>query len=395
MKIRVILIALLCCVPYLANANEASLSQYALNRVQQANHYAQKSQYNKAIDLLLHLKLNQAYDRAYVARTLGVYYWQANNARQAIKQLQKAVDSQVLTGQQAWTSAKMLAGLLLMQHQFTKALTYYYPLTQKIPHGQNGSELWLRIAQANYQLSQWHKVLSAIEQYHVYKPANSVPDLSLKLGAQVELKQWRGAQASAKQLVALEPANVDWWRQLTAIQLQRRLFKPALNTLALARLQGVKLSQSDYHLLAQLYARGGVPLRAAQTMSELTNLKKKTSLIAQQASYWQAAKEWDKAISTWSLAAEKDPIYRWNVVQIQLQQGRYTQALLSLDKIKHSLDKIKQPKQKAKIALAKTQAYYHLERLADALKQAKLAQQLSPSEEAKSWIKYLSGLVNE
>ncbi|NMU06789.1 hypothetical protein HKB29_00475, partial [Vibrio parahaemolyticus] len=47
---------------------------------------------------------------------------------------------------------------------------------------------------------------------------------------------------------------------------------------------------------------------------------------------------------------------------------------------------------KADVALIKTRAYYKLKRFDDALANAKRANEIKPSNQAKSWVKYLSQL---
>ncbi|MCL9781275.1 hypothetical protein M9194_07515 [Vibrio sp. S4M6] len=379
------LIILLLSFSQLVYANGDRLSQYTTNIVQRANHLAKDKKYDQAIKLLNGADLTRQYDKAYVDRMLGVFYWQSNQIKLAIKSLELAVNSKVLEDSQAWKTQKMLADLLLSNHQYAKSLSYYNELSKSAPKGEDAAELWLRIAQANYQLAHWQKVLSAIQSYESLHPKKEVSPLSIKLGAQVELKSWRAAEKTAKSLVSLQPNSITWWRQLTAIQLRQNKQKQALNTLALAKLQGVKLSDKDIHLLAQLYASVGIPLRAAQTMGEISDLDSQQDLIIQQASYWQLAKEWDHAVDMWLLAAKQQPKYRWNAIQILLQQGKDKQALVELDKVTKK-------SQQAKVALVKAQAYYRLKNLNKALSQAKYSEKLKPSEEAKSWVSYLENI---
>ena len=87
----------------------------------------------------------------------------------------------------------------------------------------------------------------------------------------------------------------------------------------------------------------------------------------------------------WTLASNKDTQYHWNVAQLLVQQGYYDRALVVLDKVK---DKNKQ----ADVALAKVRSWYKLKNLDNALAQAKRANNIEPSSEAKGWIKYLTQL---
>lgn len=364
-----------------ASAIAQELSQYTASRVQRAHSLAQEEKLKEAISTLESLDLSRGYDQAFVARMLGIFYWQNEQVKPAIKQLDFAVSSGLLQDEQAWQTRKMLADILLNEQQFAKALPHYYELSKAVPKNQKAHEVWLRIAQSHYQLSQWNKVLSAMGRYEKFGQPDELGPLSIKLSSELELKKWQPAIVTIKRLIAIEPERVEWWRQLVALHLRVDDGKRALDVMALAKLQGVALSQDDLKLLAQLYAKRGIPERAALIMEQLEDLNVDSQLKAQQATYWQMAKEWDKSIDSWRIAAKLDSKYYWNYSQLLVQQGHYQQALAALDKVKG---------RNADVALIKTRAYYKLNRLDDALANAKRANEIKPSNQAKSWVKYLT-----
>ncbi|HBC3447901.1 TPA: tetratricopeptide repeat protein [Vibrio parahaemolyticus] len=364
-----------------ASAIAQELSQYTASRVQRAHSLAQEEKFKEAISTLESLDLSRGYDQAFVARMLGIFYWQNEQVKPAIKQLDFAVSSGLLQDEQAWQIRKMLADILLNEQQFAKALPHYYELSKAVPKNQKAHEVWLRIAQSHYQLSQWNKVLSAMGRYEKFGQPDELGPLSIKLSSELELKKWQPAIVTIKRLIAIEPKRVEWWRQLVALHLRVDDSKRALDSMALAKLQGVALSQDDFKLLAQLYAKRGIPERAALIMEQLEDLNVDSQLKAQQATYWQMAKEWDKSIDSWRVAAKLDSKYYWNYSQLLVQQGHYQQALAALDKVKG---------RNADVALIKTRAYYKLNRLDDALANAKRANEIKPSNQAKSWVKYLT-----
>ncbi|MGL1634313.1 tetratricopeptide repeat protein [Vibrio parahaemolyticus] len=364
-----------------ASAIAQELSQYTASRVQRAHSLAQEEKLKEAISTLESLDLSRGYDQAFVARMLGIFYWQNEQVKPAIKQLDFAVSSGLLQDEQAWQTRKMLADILLNEQQFAKALPHYYELSKAVPKNQKAHEVWLRIAQSHYQLSQWNKVLSAMGRYEKFGQPDELGPLSIKLSSELELKKWQPAIVTIKRLIAIEPERVEWWRQLVALHLRVDDSKRALDSMALAKLQGVALSQDDFKLLAQLYAKRGIPERAALIMDQLEDLNVDSQLKAQQATYWQMAKEWDKSIDSWRVAAKLDSKYYWNYSQLLVQQGHYQQALAALDKVKG---------RNADVALIKTRAYYKLNRLDDALANAKRANEIKPSNQAKSWVKYLT-----
>ncbi|MGY3686930.1 tetratricopeptide repeat protein [Vibrio coralliilyticus] len=377
---RLALIALLLASPLTA-AQE--LTQYTAVRVQKANELAQEEQLKEAIALLKETDTSRDYDKAFVARMLAVFYWQDGNTKQAISKMEYAVESGLLRDEQAWISQRMLADLYLNDQQFAKALKHYYQLVKSVPETQKAQDLWLRIAQSHYQLEQWDKVVPAIDKYLKVEKKEILQPLSLKLGAQLELKRWSAAIPTLELLIGIQPEKLSWWRQLVGLQMKVGKDKEALDTLALAKINGLPLSQSDRRMLAQMYAKRGIPERAAIEISELDDAQTDVQLLSEQATYWQLAKEWDKSLSIWKLAAKKDAKYNWSVAQLMVQQGYYKDSLSVLDKVKG---------READVALAKTRALYKLNLLEKALVQAKRANNIEPSSQAKSWIKYLSQL---
>lgn len=363
----------------------AELSQYAANKALKANQLAQENKLSQAIETLRTADVSQAYDKAYFSRMLGVFYWQNEQLKPAITALEQAVESGELKDDQGWLTERMLADLLLMNQQYKQALPHYYQLSKNIPTTQNASELWFRIAQVHYQMEQWQKTLAAISEYDKFKQPDSVTPLSVKLGAQLQLERWEQAIPTLKKLINLEPQRSNWWLQLVNLELRTGKKKDALSSLGLAQLQKIELSDADLRLLAQLYAHNGIPERAGLVLEHLKEAQTNVDLITERAYYWQQAKEWDKAIDAWALASKFDAKYHWNIAQILMQQARYDDALSELDNVK---EKGKQ----AQVALARTKALYKLNQLEPALIEAKKANNLEPSEEAKSWIKYLTQL---
>lgn len=364
-----------------------TLSPAVATKALKAKKLADKKHYDKAIEVLTPLP-KQAYDKAYMARMLGIFYWQNEQIKPAIKALRLAVSGDQLEPEQAWSTRRMLADILLMNQQYKPALTEYSQLVKAQPESkshEDKAELWLRISQIHYQLEDWSKTLSSIQRYHQLGMPDAVQPLSLKVGAQLQLSQWTSAIPTLKKLLLLEPQKKRWWMQLVNLEMRVKRQNDALDSLALAKLQGIEFNQKETRLLAQLYAQNGIPERAAQVMSTLKGAENDKALLVSQAQYWQRAKEWDKAIDTWQLAAQHDEKYHWNVAQLMLQQGQYRAAL-------HVLDNIKDPSRQVDVALARTRALYQLDKVDHALKQAHYANHLQPSAEAKSWIKYLKQL---
>ncbi|MEI8608879.1 hypothetical protein P4S70_07505 [Enterovibrio sp. Hal110] len=207
--------------------------------------------------------------------------------------------------------------------------------------------------------------------------------LSIKLGAELQLSRWKRANNTLEHLIALEPKKKVWWIQRAGNY--QRLAQPEnmLSTLLLAQREGIELTTSEQRTIAQLYAQKGVPEKAALVLDSLPASEQDAVTLSQSASYWQHAKEWEKAISVWKKAAKADNTYRWQLAQLQLQQGLYVEAL-------SSLNKVTSPEKKASVEMLRATAYDKLEQADNALLHAKRAYDLLPSSKSESWVNYLT-----
>ena len=111
MKKVVIALVLMLCAPVSTHAEE--LSQFTAGKVQRAHNLQQDEKLNEAIVLLADLDPSRAYDKAFVKRMLGIFYWQKGNTNKAIDNLSYAVTSGLLNDEQAWVTQRMLADILL------------------------------------------------------------------------------------------------------------------------------------------------------------------------------------------------------------------------------------------------------------------------------------------
>ncbi|WP_205409448.1 tetratricopeptide repeat protein [Vibrio ruber] len=371
---------------YASTVSAVELSRHVAAQVMQAQKQAEQQHLEQAIETLRAVTAAKPQDQAYVALLLANYYWQNEQSKQAIVQARYAVTSNQLKDELGWSAKRMLADLLANDHQYQEAVTYYRQLADNAPAKKDVSQLWLRIGQIHYLLSQWQQALDAISQYQHFQLPDAVTPLSIQLGAQIQLTRYKAAIPTIKRLLALEPEQRNWWLQLVNMELKTKQFRSALASLELARLKGVKLSEQNLKLLASLYAQNGIPERAARVMAELAGQSSPTlEELTQTAYYWQQAKEWDEATETWQLAAQHDKKYYRNVARLQLQQGNYQESLDALALLQGHA-------QAADIALLRTQALYKLNQFEQALSQAKKADRIQPSSEAKSWIKYLTQL---
>ena len=151
---------------------------------------------------------------------MAVFYWQDGQTKHAIEQMEYAVASGLLKDEQAWVSERMLADLYLTERQFKQALKHYYQLVEMVPKDHQKNDIWLRIAQSHYQLEQWGDVVMSVKRYLNEDMQDRLQPLSLMLGAQLALNLPHDAITTLGQLIEIEPKKLQWWRQLSTLQMQ-------------------------------------------------------------------------------------------------------------------------------------------------------------------------------
>ncbi|MDB1125714.1 tetratricopeptide repeat protein [Vibrio algarum] len=179
----------------------------------------------------------------------------------------------------------------------------------------------------------------------------------------------------------LEPYNYLWWKQLTTLYIYTEQHNKALITLQQADRAGFELSEQLLILMAQLYAQNKVPQKAGETYARLKSLESRPELLAQQATYWQLAKEWSKASSSWRKAATLDQKYYWQHTLLMLKLNDFTAALASINQLSEIT---------SDVLLAKTQALSALGHRSQALQVVTELHKVDPSDNSLHWIKYLT-----
>lgn len=365
------------------------LGMRTATQVSKAYELEQEDKLKEAIELLAKLEPSANYDKAYVARMLGIYYWQAEQPDKAIKQLQIAVDTQAFKDAQGWQTERMLAELMLSEDLPEKALVHFDRLTKSAESNEIEKDqvtgVWLNKARAHYLLQQWKSLLAAIKQYHKLDATPKLQPLSLQLTAEMQLSHLKSAILTTQKLLALQPDNLMWWQQLSSLYMQTKQYKLALATLVSAERAGIQVPDNLQLSKAQLYSQQGIPEKAAESYANLQVETSDIDTIIKQARHWQMAREWSKAQTAWLAAARLNSKYYEEVSRLELQQGDFKQALSSLSKAKgmNKQDRL----------LLQIRAYVGLKNYEEATKVAQQAHRAKPSTQTADWLQYLEKMT--
>ncbi|MDK2614907.1 tetratricopeptide repeat protein [Vibrio vulnificus] len=364
-------------------ASGTNVSQYTARVMQNAQQLADNDALADAIDKLNSAEISRPDDVAALSKLLGIYYWQAEQFTRSIASLEKALSFELFTFEEEWVTRRMLTQLYLTQGDYKKAIPQLNKLLKQVPENESAAEIWRYLAQAQYSVENWRETIAATKGFQRVENKPDTTILSLALAAHVQLEQWKSVIPLAKQLIALEPSNKNWWLQAYNAYLNLGQEKSALDMLTLIELQGLELNEAETKSLAYLYAAQGIYQKAAQTLARIENSQQDPKLIKLQAQYWQAAKEWQQALKFWQRLAKQESQYQWEVAILENQLQRYQQVLISLAEMDN-------PKRQFDAQLLKINALYRLERIDQAYAQAKKADALRSTKQTQNWLKFLS-----
>ncbi|MGR2944375.1 tetratricopeptide repeat protein [Vibrio vulnificus] len=369
--------------PAVLAASGTNVSQYTARVMQNAQQLADNNALADAIAKLNSAEVSRPDDVAALSKLLGIYYWQAEQFTRSIASLEKALSFELFTFEEEWVTRRMLTQLYLTQGDYKKAIPQLNKLLKQVPENESAAEIWRYLAQAQYSVENWRETIVATKGFQRVEKKPDTTILSLALAAHVQLEQWKSVIPLAKQLIALEPSNKNWWLQAYNAYLNLGQEKSALDMLTLIELQGLELNEAETKSLAYLYAAQGIYQKAAQTLARIENSQQDPKLIKLQAQYWQAAKEWQQALELWQRLAKQESQYQWEVALLENQLQRYQQVLISLAEMDN-------PKRQLDAQLLKINALYRLERIDQAYAQAKKADALRSTKQTQNWLKFLS-----
>ncbi|ELX4205614.1 tetratricopeptide repeat protein [Vibrio vulnificus] len=364
-------------------ASGTNVSQYTARVMQNAQQLADNNALADAIAKLNSAEVSRPDDVAALSKLLGIYYWQAEQFTRSIASLEKALSFELFTFEEEWVTRRMLTQLYLTQGDYKKAIPQLNKLLKQVPENESAAEIWRYLAQAQYSVENWRETIAATKGFQRVEKKPDTTILSLALAAHVQLEQWKSVIPLAKQLIALEPSNKNWWLQAYNAYLNLGQEKSALDMLTLIELQGLELNEAETKSLAYLYAAQGIYQKAAQTLARIENSQQDPKLIKLQAQYWQAAKEWQQALKLWQRLAKQESQYQWEVAILENQLQRYQQVLISLAEMDN-------PQRQFDAQLLKINALYRLERIDQAYAQAKKADALRSTKQTQTWLKFLS-----
>lgn len=289
---------------------------------------------DEALKVLLETRGSGDYDNAFLARFIGNIYAQKGDSAQAMKYLQQAIKTDLLSYADHSASLRLIADLQLQGEKFNEAAASYEALIRFT--GENDPDVYLRIANA-YMLSQQHaKALPFADAAIRYAKEPNKAHYILKMGAHYELKQYPKAIETAETMVQLFPEERQYWIYLGQFYTLVEDYQKSLSTYQIAYNNGFLESEGDFKMLGQLYANNNIPYKAAAIYEKYLKsgkIKKDRNMLNAVASNYQAAREFAKAAEYYGelakLTNEAEPLRRQGYAFLSIQ--KYNDALKAFE----------------------------------------------------------------
>ena len=365
-----------------------SLSLRIGQRLEQALAAYQHAEITRAITLLRGLEGASPFEQAQIDRFLGNLYAIEAQYAKASQHLVAAIGSDQLSAVDHAQALRLRADLALQQQQYAEAISHYQQWLDFT--GGELADVYLRQAQAHYQLKQYAQMIAPLERAIALSPKPDKNAYLLKLASYYERQLYPQALTVLEQLVAHFADDKRWWVQLGMLYLYTGDQGRALATLEGAYLAGLLSSENEIRTLIQLYAHNGIPHRAARLQQQALDkglLAADETNLATQARYWLAAKELQQALRLYQqlAAASGNGEYARQAGQIQLQLQEYAAAIASFEQAL-ALD----AKPQGPIYLDIARAHLQREQLVEAYRWViKARQQPQSAAVAGQWARYI------
>ncbi|RUO64948.1 hypothetical protein SAMN06297229_1722 [Pseudidiomarina planktonica] len=349
-----------------------------------------------AIAELADLSPSEAFDVAYVNRFLGAFYASEDQTDKGIPLLKQSVDADVLGWSDQSAALKTLADLYLQEEDYNNALRYYDRWLQFT--GDANPDVFLRIANAYYELKQYDKVIKPADMaLQNFDKPNKNPYI-LKMASYYEREMFADAITVLEEGLNVIPTEKGWWNQLANFYMLEERIDKALETIEVAYLAGYLNSENQHRVLIQLYANNEIPYKAAMLMAkhiDAGDIEENTRNAQSAARNFEGAREFEKAAEWYGRSAalaessaEKGDLYRRQGVAL-IRAEEYARAADALNQaLQFDLDK------EGAVHMALAEAYLYTRDYRQALDAATTAQQFdSERRSARSWAGYIRNIA--
>lgn len=357
--------------------------------------YTEQEDVKGAIAELEAAGARDSFDVAYVNRFLGNLYAADEQFDRAIQLVKQAADSNELGWSDHASVLKLTADLALQAEQYKLALEYYGKWLQFT--GERDADVFMRIANAFYELKQFDKVIRpadlSIAAFREKGEENRNPYI-LKIASYYESQKYAEAIKVLETGLEVLPGEKGWWSQLGMMYMLVEDMGKALQTMEIAYLAGYLDKENQFKALAQLYSNNLIPYKAATIMLkhiEAGDIEKTMRNYQMVASSFEQSRDFDKAAVQFEKAAQyaearedKAEMYR-RQGNAYIRAEEYTKAVAAL--LKALENDVENP---GRVYMSITEAHFYNNNFREALKYVQEAKKFTNERRnASSWEQYI------
>lgn len=238
------------------------------------------------------------FDRATTLQIRGTAHINLDNINEALDDFRNALRLNALPTEQQNRLRFNLAQLYFVTERYEESLEFFEEwLAQEdveITHN-----TYFMIAAANYNLENYRDSLEPIDNAieMADEPEQRYYDLKNSALAQLGMSDER--IDLLEDAIAIWPENLPYWRQLSALYMEKGEEYKAFSTIEAAYVNGLIDDEDDIILLAQYYSTFNNPHRGAQLLEreiEAGNVERSQDHLEMLSQLWSQAREHDKAI---------------------------------------------------------------------------------------------------
>lgn len=237
------------------------------------------------------------FDRASVLQIRGSAKVNLEDYAGAINDFEQAMRLNALPPEQNLRLRFNVAQLYFLTEKYAQAVRYFNEWLKEDPNP--SANAYFMLAAANYYLKDYRAARQPVEQAIRLseKPERRYYDLANIIYSELSLDRERLALLS--RIIALWPNEVSYWRQLSALHMEKNRQRDSFAVLETAYLNGLITTESDLVSLAQFYSLFNNPHRGAQLLEKemqggrIERNGRHLELLSQ---LWSQAREHKKAI---------------------------------------------------------------------------------------------------
>lgn len=334
------------------------------------------------------------YDRAVLLQQTGFLYSLQSDYSNAAKYFAASLKLDALPVPVAQQVRYSLAQLYLAEDKYAQSVETMKTWFEigKTSEEKPQAHAYITLASAYVQMDDYKNAIAPLKQAISMSKSPSETWYMLLMASYHELGQLNEVAAVLKTLTTLYPQKKRYWMQLSGTYQELNQDRNALAALEMAYKQGLFEEEKEYLRLVNFLAYQNIPYRAAKVLQsemEKGNITRNQENLDRLASFWQQAKELEKAISAYQEAYALAPTAssQIRIARLMLQNKQYA----SITEFTQQPAADAKAEQKAELDYVRGMAYFEMNDALNALRSMKSAAESEKMRQVVSpWITYLA-----